>query len=706
VYSISSARIATACLTCTNDERHIAARVSGSPRASLDPVRMAPMLRFMLVLIAAFYLIVAGDGRAMAQPLRATASHALPVLNTPQRDTGNNGPVLASHPLTAADLEAWMDGMLPAALKQGKVAGVVVSVVKDGRLILAKGYGFADVAAKRPMDPYRTLVRPGSTSKLFTWTAVMQLVEQGKLGLNVDVNRYLDFKVPEPYGHPITLNDLMTHRAGFEEGLKDAIVSDPAQLEPLGVFLRRHVRPVLFSPGSVPAYSNYGTALAGYIVQRVSGERFDAYVARHIFAPLQMRNSTFTQPLVGHAVGSMSRGYMSAQDSPKPFELISFAPAGALSATAADMANFMIAHLQDGRFQDASILRPETARFMHSASLPHAVGFDTIAHGFFLNQRNGRVVLEHGGDTIVFHSDLAIIPAEQTGIFLSFNSRGEGDAVYGMRERLLDGFMDRYFPGQAPPSPPALSTALEDAGRIAGRYETSRRVQDGFMSLFYVLQGQEIISANSDGTISLSSSPGIHFREIAPRLWREVDGFRMISVGDVGGLKTIADSHNPAGVLQLVPLRRNASVNLWVFLASLVVLLGTAIAWPVAEIARRVHQREPALTGRALLIRRLARIAAVADLVYLAAWFVVLKPILGNEVSFYTAGLDPMIRSLQIAGIVPIAGAVAGASHAWLSVRSGQPRIVKMGSVLVAAALIGVVWIATVGGLLSFTLNY
>ena len=161
--------------------------------------------------------------------------------------------------------------MLPVALEQGDVAGAVVSVVKDGQILFAKGYGYADVARKVPMDARRTLVRPGSVSKLVTWTAVMQLVEQGKLDLNADVNRYLDFRIPEPFGKPITLNQLMTHRAGFEEGLKDAIITDPKSLQSLEVFLKRHVRPVLFAPGETPAYSNYGTALAGYIVQRVSG---------------------------------------------------------------------------------------------------------------------------------------------------------------------------------------------------------------------------------------------------------------------------------------------------------------------------------------------------------------------------------------------------------------------------------------------------
>jgi CubicO group peptidase (beta-lactamase class C family) len=596
--------------------------------------------------------------------------------------------------------------MLPAALEQGQVAGAVVSVVKDGRVLLAKGYGYADIGRKVPMVADRTLVRPGSTSKLFTWTAVMQLVEQGKLDLGADVNRYLDFKLPQQFGRPITLNDLMTHRAGFEEGLKNAIVSRPADLESLEVFVKQHMRPTLFAPGETPAYSNYGTALAGYIVQRVSGETFDDYIERHILHPLSMTHSTFRQPLPASLRGAMSKGYMSAADAPTPFELISFAPAGSLSATASDMAHFMIAHLQDGRFEGAQILRPETARLMHSATLPHPAGFDTMAHGFFLNQRNGRTILEHGGDTIVFHSDMQLLPQERTGIFVSFNSRGADDAAYGIRTRLIVGFMDRYFPGPTRADPPAVASAARDAERIAGRYETSRRVQSGFMGLFYVLQGQTVVTPNPDATITLSSSPDKRFREVAPLRWQEQGGTRVLMLIHPHGVKTISDSHDPIEVFQAVPLTRNAAINLAVFTSSLLVLLIGVAAWAIAEGARRFYRQPARVTGRARLAQRLVRAALIADLAYLAAWFVMLKPILGNDVAFYTSALDPAIRLLQIAVIVPVLGAIAGLWNAAQTVRSSRGLAFKIGSVLVAASLLGVLWIACVGGLASWTLNY
>src|SRR5215468_8267612 len=193
--------------------------------------------------------------------------------------------------LTATDVESWLDGYLPYALKTGDIAGAVVVVVKDGEILTERGYGYSDVAARKPVDPKLTLFRPGSVSKLFTWTAVMQLVEQGKINLDADVNQYLDFKIPPRDGQPITMRNLMQHTAGFEEQAKGTITesSSPSY----EVLLKAWVPARVFAPGTTPAYSNYGASLAGYIVQRVSGEPFDAYIEKHIFAPLEMKYSSF-----------------------------------------------------------------------------------------------------------------------------------------------------------------------------------------------------------------------------------------------------------------------------------------------------------------------------------------------------------------------------------------------------------------------------
>src|SRR5688572_3113346 len=235
--------------------------------------------------------------------------------------------------LTAADLEAWLDGFMPYALEQTDVAGSVVAVVKDGKVVLEKGYGFSDLAKRTPVDAQRTLFRPGSISKLFTWTAVMQLVEQGKLDLDADVNQYIDFKIPPYNGKPVTLRNIMTHTSGMEEVIRGLIANDEKEILPLEATLKHWIPARIYEPGSTPAYSNYATALAGYIVQRVSGMPFEQYVAKNIFAPLQMQHSSFSQPLEKHLMPLVSKGYKTASDGkPQPYEYINLAPAGSLAS--------------------------------------------------------------------------------------------------------------------------------------------------------------------------------------------------------------------------------------------------------------------------------------------------------------------------------------------------------------------------------------
>ncbi|WP_231733785.1 serine hydrolase domain-containing protein, partial [Sphingomonas sp. CCH9-H8] len=323
--------------------------------------------------------------------------------------------------LTKTDVDAWLDGYMPYALARGDIAGAVVVVVKDGAVVTQRGFGYADVAKRAPVDPATTLFRPGSTSKLFTWTAVMQQVEAGKIDLDADINTYLDFKIP-PYGDkPITMRHLMTHTAGFEEIIKGLLAFD-IQLKPLGDILKERIPERIYAPGTTPAYSNYATALAGYIVERVSGQSFDTYVERNIFDRLGMRYASFRQPLPAKLKPFMSQGYELGSGKAQRFEIIGMAPAGAMSASGADMAKFMLAFLDQG----GPLLKPATTAQMLKAQNFSVKGANQMALGFYEDWINGRRAVGHGGDTVYFHTDLKIFPAEKVGIFISVNSQGGG----------------------------------------------------------------------------------------------------------------------------------------------------------------------------------------------------------------------------------------------------------------------------------------
>jgi CubicO group peptidase (beta-lactamase class C family) len=612
-------------------------------------------------------------------------------------------------PLERADLETWLDGVVPYMLKAGDIAGAAVVVVKDGSVLLQKGYGYADVSQKLRMDPGQTMIRIGSTSKLFTWTAVMQLVEQGKLDLDRNINDYLDFTIPDDFGKPVTLRDLMNHRGGFEEGLKDVLRTDPVGLPSTEAYLKAHKRPMLFRPGEVPAYSNYGAALAGYIVERTSKEPYERYIEHHILAPLGMTHTSFAQPLPEIFAAAMSKGYQTASAPPTPYELIVVRPAGSGTSTVADMARFMLAHLQDGSVGDAHILRAETAKLMHSPSQDAPPGFATMAHGFFLEFHNGREVLGHGGDTIVFHNEFNFLPAEGVGIEFNFNSRGRSDAVYLAREALFDGFMDRYFPdATASEDAPALPTALADAREIAGRYESSRRIEHGFISVFYLLQ-QSVISANPDGTILAPSFPEaepVAFKEVGPQLWRRVGGHQQLALKTVGGVKTVIDSGDPSSDLQSVPLRRSAALNLTVLLGSFVVLVLALLGWPLSPFIKPSRAVPGEIESLARRLRLILRAAVAFDVIYLAAWFMLLRPVLSTELDFYSSSLDPLVITLQLAGLAVIAVAALGVWSAWRLSRLSISRVSRVWSCIVALSLVGIVWIGFMGGLLRFSVNY
>jgi CubicO group peptidase (beta-lactamase class C family) len=655
---------------------------------------------------AAVFLQASAAGSASGKV--PAASPAVPA-TSPAAPTAAPASASSAHPLERADLESWLDGMVPYALKAGDMAGAVVVVVKDGTVLLEKGYGYADVSKKLAMDPERTMVRIGSTSKLFTWTAVMQLVEKGQLDLDRNINEYLDFTIPNDFGKPVTLRDLMNHRGGFEEGLKDILWTNPHGVPSTEAYLKEHKRPMLFAPGEDPAYSNYGAALAGYIVERISKEPYERYIERHILVPLGMTHTSFDQPLPERFAAAVSKGYRTASAPPGPYELIVTRPAGSGTTTAADMSHFMIAHLQDGRFGDAEILQVETAKRMHSPSLEAPPGFSTMAHGFFLELHNGRTVIGHGGDTIFFHNEFNLLPAEAVGIDFTFNSRGRGDAVYLAREAQFDGFMERYLPNSAAPvDPPALATAIADAQVIAGRYESSRRIEHGFLSLFYVLQ-QSVISANPDGTISV---PGmftpdpVTYREIRPQLWRRAGGSQQLMLQTIGGVKTVVDGGDPTSVLQAVPLKRSSVLNLTVLILACLILFWTLLAWLLSPWLRPPKNIPDDLVAQVRRLRLFLRAAAAFDVVYLVCWFTILRPTLNLELDFYSSSLDPIVGTLEAAGLLAIAAAVLGIWSAWRLSRLNIPRKLPFWGFVTAAALLGVAWIGVIGGLIRFSLNY
>lgn len=613
--------------------------------------------------------------------------------------------------LTASDLATFFGGMLPYMLQRGDIAGGVVVVVKDGRVLFAQGYGYADLATRAPVSPATTLFRIGSVSKLFTWTAVMQLVEQHKLDLDRDINDYLDFKLPAKFGKPITLRDLMTHTPGFEDTARDLLPATPAGTN-LERYLKAHVPARIFPPGQTVAYSNYGAGLAGYIVQRVSGEPFDAYIQRHILAPLDMRHSTFAQPLPADLAPLLAKGYASASDGQaKPFELANPAPAGAMTSSALDMANFMLAQLQDGRFGNTRILSQQTAELMHSLQHTSAPGLNGFDLGFYQENRNGQRIIGHGGDTVVFHSDLHLLLDAGVGLFVSFNSAGKNGAVNDVRSDIFHAFLDRYFPFQPKPEP-TWKDAKADAARVAGAYESSRRNQSALRFLYRL--GQAQVQALPDGTITVSTindaagSP-IHWREIGPLRYRKVNGQALLDfVTDKHGrILYLATSENPTSILQRMPARFSRALFMPLLAVALAIALAALLVWFGGWQLRRHYGRRLELTRAQGIARGLSRLGVLAAVAAIAGWFAFVAAISVNALLLVRGNLTPWMFLLYAIGVLALLGVVlvvVNAVVAWRAPR--RSRWVRAGEILLALAMLWLAWFIAAFGLVSFNIRF
>lgn len=605
----------------------------------------------------------------------------------------------APHDLTAADADVFFDGLVPSLLEHNDVAGGVVLIVKDGKVLFSRGYGYADVKSKKPVSVEDTLFRPGSVSKLFTCTAVMQLVEQGKLDLDRDVNDYLDFKIPATYPDPVTLRRIMTHTAGFEEWGKDLFVPRATDMEPLQTLLPNHLPARVFAPGAMPAYSNYAMTVAGYIVQRVSGEKFEDYIANHIYQPLGMAHATFAQPLPADLAPLMSSGYGLGSGKAQDFEFVNAPPAGSMSVSAEAISHFMIAHLQDGRYGDVQILKPETARLMHTRAYGPVPDLNGMALAFFQENQNGHTIIGHGGDTRFFHSHLHLILDANVGLFISLNSAGRGDM--DVRGIVFKRFIDRYFPG-TPPLPAAAATAVEDAKSVEGNYITSRRGETNFLKMNALLNETQFV-AQPDGSIVAAQVKGPngsprHYREIGPMVFRATDGEAKLGFKrNADGRWDIFTSGAAAGFQQASFIHGMGFVNFLMNFALLV--LGLTLAWwPVAAVVRWHYGQKLNSTRGDKRWRMLIRLICAYDLVVALGWFEYfnsLTPARTNQ------SMDFFLSSLQIAGwigVVFMAIVVLGAIRSWRS--QNRWMLAKLGDMLTAAGCIALVWFACTCNLL------
>ncbi|RIJ45367.1 class A beta-lactamase-related serine hydrolase, partial [Clavibacter lycopersici] len=656
---------------------------------------------------------------ALAIPLAAGAATTATPADPPPPAPPQHQP--GGHDLTQADVDTWLDGVLGSALQTTGIPGAAVSVVADGQVLTSRGYGLADTGTEgspaRPVDPDDTLFRVGSVSKVVSATAVMQLVEEGRLDLDADVQQYLDFDLDTPKG-PVTLRNLLTHTAGFEEVITGLIGVAGSERD-LGDVMRTDPPAQVFAPGTTPAYSNYGASLAGYVAERVGGEPFVDLLQQEVLDRAGMTSSSFAQPLPGDLADRLAKGYPDDSQPSYPVEVVNAAPAGALSATASDMARFMLGHLGDLP-EDQALLDPATLAEMHRPALD-ADQLGTLAAGqrmdlgFFDDSTPGVPAFGHDGDTNVFHSAMRMFPDSDAGIFVTFNGNGR-DAVdtLELRTTVLQGFADRYLRDA---SADAASTAPvgdpEAAAELAGTWISSRSPFSNPGALL-ALTGQTQVVPRADGTIAVTPKPlgvttGV-YEKAGDDLWREVGGDAVLATrASADGGPVDAISWGASFTMLRAAPWQVASTVMPVLLVSVAVLLVSVVVWPataIAGIGRRRAARADAAVAAVPRPRRsrahlLSRIGQAVTLLALVGWSIAAV----QAISFVDVPATTLrtLQGLQLLGALAV---IPAALAAWQAVRTRRGAWIVVGRILVVVALVAVAAFAVGFRLLAPSVSY
>ncbi len=534
----------------------------------------------------------------------STKTSQLPILSPQQPKTTESEQVglprpTCQGPTNPQEVETFLDKFFAQEMPKEHIPGAVVALVKNGEILFTKGYGYADVDKKIPVVSDRTLFRVASLSKLFTDTAVMQLYERRLLDLDKDVNQYFKhFQIENPYLEAITAANLMTQTDGSSQRLFGIAARTASEMVSLEEFIPDHMPPIIWRPGELYSYSNMGITLLGYLVEVISKKPFIQYIDENLLHPLDMQRSSFLQPPPHFLASDLAVGYQYQNGSFQqlPFLYLNIAPAASLSATATDMAHFMIAHLQNGRYKNSRILEEDTVRLMHQQHFTHHPKLPGTTYGFHERLENGIRAIGHLGSLRGYSSSLTLLPEQNVGLFIATNS------FNGLYEKLVTQFFDHYYPVQekpAPPKPPA--NFADQAARFTGVYRDVEYPRGTIASLGAPF-GHLHVKRRSNGTLSIKT-PNFFFSKnrvqkqlvpVEPLLFKRVDNdsysaFREDSNGNITYLFNPIGSK--IGAFEKIRWYETVVFQLSLIGFFLVVFLSACFIWPVGYLIRYFQTR-------------------------------------------------------------------------------------------------------------------
>lgn len=440
-------------------------------------------------------------------------------------------------PAPAVDtLALHVDGLVEALRREHLLPGVTLALVRADAPTLLRGYGHADLAARTPVEPQQTLFRIGSVSKTFIWTAALLLVDRGQLDLDADVNTYLQaVKVTPAFDAPVTLRQLMSHRAGFEDSFQVFAVGD-ADARPLAQLLAEHQPKRIYPPGARTSYSNWGSALAAQVVADVAGEDYGSFLRRELLDPLGMHDTVWDGPTRMDAAtrARLAQGYAveaGVLRSEAEMQLGAYWPAGGLSTTAADMARWMRFHLNHGELDGRRLLSTETHALIWTRPYSDRAEAADVTHGFIQTPFRGLLLTGHGGATESYLSNLVLVPELGLGVFVSQSSGASRNLVQRLPEQIIERL--QTLPPAAPlAAEPGEPGALAEAN---GSYLGNRRVFSSFAAVFGAFDSVGLRALDSE-TLALDAGPRSgEYRRIGEDLFESAFGQRLALIRSADG---------------------------------------------------------------------------------------------------------------------------------------------------------------------------
>lgn len=500
----------------------------------------------------------------------------------------------------AGEFEVWLDDFVAKNFPTDKSGQLAFVIIQNDKIFFQKGYGFADAERKISVSPDKTVFFAASLSKLFTATAIMQLSEQGKINLDSDVNKYLkDFQIASNFPQSLTIANLLTHTNGLDENLIGSLAPNDSKPIAMSEYFKRNIPIRVVPNGQQICYSNLGMGIAGHVVEQVSGKSFDEYIEQNILAPLQMSQSSFRQPLPPELYENLT-GTRAKQT---PFMILS--PAGSLAMTTENMAHFLIAQLNGGKYGEIQILKPETLAEMqrqHFSANPKVRG---VAYGFFETSANGKPALFHTGDR-GHHSLLYLIPQEKIGFYLVANG-SDGDAV-ALREKFTEDFLNRYFPTEKfeLPNPP------NDFAARAKNYVGTFRIGNysrTTLTKIAGLPGQIEISDNGDGTLSAELFGGelkTKLVEIEPNVFRSEDkGYFTFQAGVDGRTRsfTVTGGISDPMTAEKIAFYEDARFHIGIIIAGILLVISRLLLIPFGFFWRRFRKTKTETETKSIFLQ-------------------------------------------------------------------------------------------------------